>query len=79
MGDFGVSKKIENSLTETNSGRIGNLYYMDYDHISGKCRGQECWKRDIWSLGLMLYTLLTGKTIYYSTIEINCERLATEM
>lgn len=53
--DFGVSRELINSMADT---FVGTSTYMSPERIQG---GVYSIKGDIWSLGLMLYELASGK------------------
>ncbi|MBI4243975.1 MAG: serine/threonine protein kinase, partial [Planctomycetes bacterium] len=59
--DFGIAKKLGNSLTVNNSNIIGTPNYMSPEQINGKeidCRA------DIYSLGATMYSCFSGKSPY---------------
>jgi serine/threonine protein kinase len=64
--DFGIAKATEQPLTEhsqlTQAGEIvGTLKYMSPEQAGGSARGVDT-RSDVYSLGVMLYELLTGTT-----------------
>ena len=69
--DFGIAKMIglESKLTKTGT-KMGSLYYMSPEQV----KGYEVDKRtDIYSLGIVLFEMLTGKLPYDVSIESEYE------
>uniref|UniRef100_A0A8C2XMM5 Serine/threonine kinase 33 n=1 Tax=Cyclopterus lumpus TaxID=8103 RepID=A0A8C2XMM5_CYCLU len=67
--DFGLSLKtsgvgIENIMTET----CGTLIYMAPEVMSGRGYSQWC---DMWSIGVVMYILLCGKSPFVSKTKTN--------
>src|SRR5207244_10253052 len=59
--DFGLAKQIKRDSDLTISGQIlGTPNFMPPEQASGK-RGDVGWHSDVYSLGALLYFLLTGK------------------
>lgn len=58
--DFGVSRELTNSILMADT-FVGTSTYMSPERIQGLTYGV---KSDIWSMGLMLYELATGKSIW---------------
>lgn len=56
--DFGVSRELINSLADT---FVGTSTYMSPERIQG---GVYSVKGDVWSLGIMLYELASGKLAF---------------
>ena len=57
LGDFGISKVLENTLKMTTT-CIGTPFYMSPE----SCMGIEySFKSDIWSLGCFLFEICTGR------------------
>ncbi|CAH6721462.1 serine/threonine-protein kinase Ste7p [[Candida] jaroonii] len=59
--DFGVSRELTNSLAMADT-FVGTSTYMSPERIQGLEYGI---KSDVWSMGLMLIELSTGKSIWY--------------
>jgi serine/threonine protein kinase/tetratricopeptide (TPR) repeat protein len=55
--DFGLAKVIEDSAITRTAGMTGTLAYMSPEQVQGERLG---FPTDIWSLGVMLYEMLTG-------------------
>lgn len=62
LADFGISKNVEDDLDLTIAGQIlGTPYYMSPEQGKG---GPVDTRTDIYSMGVMLYELLTGEKPY---------------
>lgn len=61
LGDFGVSRELTNSLAMADT-FVGTSTYMSPERIQGLEYGI---KSDVWSMGLMLIELATGKSIWH--------------
>jgi len=59
--DFGLATKIEN-YGEKKKEFCGTPNYMAPEIINGKGRKGHSYEVDIWSIGIIMYTLLVGKT-----------------
>jgi serine/threonine-protein kinase len=61
LTDFGLAKRLESSLELTLSGAVlGSLNYMAPEQAGGKSK-EITTVADIWTLGAILYELLTGR------------------
>ena len=60
LTDFGISKELIND-TDFSTTFVGTTSYMSPERIMGQ---SYSFKSDIWSLGLVLYELATGKKLY---------------
>ncbi len=78
IADFGIAIALNNSqLTQTNS-VMGSVHYLSPEQASGK----GCTiKSDIYSLGIIMYELLTGKLPFKgeNAIEIALKQLKDQM
>ena len=62
IADFGIAEKFRNSRSRLKlASRAGTPAYMSPEHLIGEDVGRET---DIWSFGVMMYELLTGKQLY---------------
>ena len=67
IDEFGIVKVIDwelCSFTKISSKRVGTVQYMAEEVFRGKI--YECVKSDIWSLGIVIFCLATGKRPFSS-------------
>lgn len=62
IADFGFSKRLK-KLNEINTTICGTPLYMAPQVVQKK---EYSYKADIWSLGVILFELLNGKTPFHS-------------
>ena len=55
LGDFGLATMIDDRCKPLP--KVGTIYFMAPEVISGQASD---YKQDVWSLGIMLYGLLTS-------------------
>ena len=70
ISDFGTAKslsmeEIENGLMQT---YVGTRMYMSPNIIKKQFYTSKC---DIWSFGVMIYHILTGRHMYWKVLEFN--------
>ena len=66
MVDFGIAKLRESGL-ETQTGTImGTPAYMSYEQVSGVKSGELAPRSDVYSLGVVVYEMLTGRLPFHS-------------
>lgn len=63
--DFGVSRELINSMADT---FVGTSTYMSPERIQG---GVYSIKGDVWSLGILLYELASGKMAFQDDCNVN--------
>lgn len=61
LTDFGLARRVEGSGNQTQTGiLVGTPSYMSPEQASGQSKGLT-WAADVYSLGTVLYELLTGR------------------
>jgi serine/threonine protein kinase len=58
LGDFGLSCQLKNKLELKNT-ICGTPHYVSPEMIRGRNKGYS-FESDIWSLGVVMYKLITG-------------------
>ncbi|MEO7251493.1 MAG: protein kinase [Arenimonas sp.] len=65
LSDFGIARTIESTTALTQEGdTVGTPHYMSPEHLRGQ---QVDGRSDLYSLGVVLYQLLTGRLPYSGT------------
>jgi serine/threonine protein kinase/WD40 repeat protein len=68
--DFGLAKLAESTLDQTHTGAlIGTVRYMAPEQAAGRVR-EISTASDIYSLGMIFYELLTGKTAFEAETDV---------
>lgn len=57
--DFGFARQLSHMNEPSNLTRVGSPYYMSPQILSGALFSSKC---DVWSLGIIIYQMLMGKT-----------------
>jgi len=58
--DFGLSRRLAEGTTGDMTPRIGTREYMSPEAASGAAKTEKADRSDMWSLGVVLHTMLTG-------------------
>ena len=75
LTDFGIAKALETSVPDESEVIMGKLPYMSPEQARGDITGP---RSDIFSLGLVLYQILTGETVYRPESRKDLLRLMSE-
>ncbi|MBT7254782.1 MAG: protein kinase [Planctomycetaceae bacterium] len=68
--DFGLAKRDVGEITMTYDGKVlGTPAYMPPEQARGEAHGVDC-RADIYSLGVILYELLTGELPFRGTVRM---------
>ncbi len=76
--DFGIATAVSAAtMTQTNSAVLGSVHYLSPEQARG---GQANYKSDIYSLGIVMFEMLTGKLPFSgdSAVSIALKHLQTE-
>lgn len=66
LGDFGIARHVDSEYTQVGSGAIGTPAYMAPELHTGTVAGV---RSDIYSMGCLLWTVLSGRTPYQGSSE----------
>jgi serine/threonine-protein kinase len=75
LSDFGIAKALDSSVPPESEVIMGKLPYMSPEQASGQTTDA---RSDIFSLGLVLFELLTGETVYQPQNRQELLRLMSE-
>jgi len=74
--DFGIAKAGRSQMEDTHAGRLkGKIPYMSPEQASG---GELDSRSDLFSLGIVLYELSTGRRLFKGTSELESLKMITE-
>ena len=59
LTDFGFARELSNMDTPSHLTRVGSPLYMSPQILKGDAFSSKC---DVWSLGVIIYQMLYGKT-----------------
>ena len=76
IGDFGISKQLNIYTTQITNNKAGCIYYMAPEILE---KGIYNIKSDIWSLGCIIYELLTLNIYYIDKFKNNIQKIDTEI
>jgi calcium-dependent protein kinase len=74
MIDLGLSKLYKEGEKIESGGMTGTIAYMAPEMVQGKSYGEQC---DIWSLGVIMWPMLTGDILFPHDSEATCKKLIT--
>jgi serine/threonine-protein kinase len=74
IGDFGIAK-LRESATHTLTGTVlGTPAYMSFEQAAGMRSDELDARSDIYSLGVVVYEMLTGRVPFHSDTPLGCVR-----
>ena len=80
--DFGISKASDTMQNNTNSALIVSIPYMAPEQLNVKRYGMDekiSYNLDLWSFGVTLYEVITGKVLFKNSDQDSSEQIMTNI
>ena len=76
IGDFGISKKLSSFKTQITTNKSGSLYYTAPEVLE---KGLYSTKSDIWSIGCILYEILTLNIYFMDNLKRDIKKIDSDI